>query len=138
MKEAVNKLTPLSVMELGRAVLQWGKSWCPHKPKQGFLRVEYHWSKGMVLSFIWTFNCEIMDLHAAIRNDMDRGSWGLSRLRVQLRLRSRSHGSLVRAPHWALCWQLGAWSLLLFLCLRLSLPLLSLSVSLSLSKINKH
>ena len=47
----------------------------------------------------------------------------LSQLGVRLRLRSWSHGSWVRAPRRALCWQLGAWSLLRILCLPLSLPL---------------
>ena len=47
----------------------------------------------------------------------------LSPLRVWLQLRSWSHGSRVWAPHWALCWQLGAWTLLQILCFPLSLPL---------------
>ena len=57
----------------------------------------------------------------------------LSWLSVWLRLRSWSHGSWVKAPHRALCWQLRAWSLLqiLYLPLSLSLPCLC-SVSLSL------
>ena len=67
----------------------------------------------------------------------------LSRLSIQLWLRSWSHGPWVGAPRRALCWQLGAWSLLQILCfpLSLTLPCLhmhSLSLSLSLSKINKH
>ena len=63
-----------------------------------------------------------------------------NRLSVRLRLRSWSHGSWVRAPHWALCWQLGAWSLLRILCLPLSLSALphTCSLSLSLSFKNKH
>ena len=61
----------------------------------------------------------------------------LSRLSVRLRLRSRSHGSWVRAPCRALGWWLRAWSLLLTLCLPLSLPLPH-SCSVSVSKINKH
>ena len=56
---------------------------------------------------------------------------GLSRLSVHLGLRSRSHSLWVRAPHRALCCQLGAWSLL-----RLVSPSLSDPPSLSLSKIN--
>ena len=62
----------------------------------------------------------------------------LSQLSMQLRLRSWSHGSWVQAPHWALCWQLRAWSLLWSLCL-CSLPLprsFCLSVSLSQKSIN--
>ena len=63
------------------------------------------------------------------------GCW----LSVQLQLRSWSHGSGVRAPPRALCWQFGAGSLLWILCLPLSLPLPhSHSVFLFLSKINKH
>ena len=61
----------------------------------------------------------------------------LSQLNVRLRLRSWSHGSWVRAPHQALCWQLRAWSLLWILCPPLSLPLpYSRSLSSSLSKIH--
>ena len=67
----------------------------------------------------------------------------LSRLSGQLRLRSWSHGPWVQALCRALCWPLGAWSLLGRLCLTLSLPLscshaLSLSLSLFLSLKNKH
>ena len=63
-----------------------------------------------------------------------RGTWWLSRLSVQLQLRAWSRGSWVRAPHRALCWRLGAWSLLQILCL-LSLPLpCLLSVCLSVSQ----
>ena len=40
---------------------------------------------------------------------------------LRLRLRSWSRGSWVQAPHRALCWHLGAWSLLRILCLPLSL-----------------
>ena len=63
----------------------------------------------------------------------------LSQLSVRLWFRSWSCGPWVWAPHQALCWQLGAWSLLQILCLPLSLPLfysrfISLSLSLSLSK----
>ena len=69
-----------------------------------------------------------------------RGAPGwLSRLGIWPRPRSWSHGSWVRDPHRALCWQLRAWSLLWILCFPLSLPLpYSHSVSLCLSKINKH
>ena len=52
---------------------------------------------------------------------MAGASGWLSRLSVQLRLRSWSHGSWVCALGWALCWQLRAWSLLRILCLPLSL-----------------
>ena len=64
----------------------------------------------------------------------------LSRLSVPLLLRSWSCGLWVCAPHWALCWQHRAWSLLRFLCLPLSLLLPSMgsmSLSLSLSYKNK-
>ena len=47
----------------------------------------------------------------------------LSRLYVQLRLRSWSSGSWVLALHQALCWQLRAQNLLQMLCLPLSLTL---------------
>ena len=72
-----------------------------------------------------------------------RKIWGapglLSLLNVRLGLRSRSHSSWVRAPRWALCWQLRAWSLLRILCLSLFLPpTLAHALSLSVSKINKH
>ena len=56
----------------------------------------------------------------------------LSWLSVWLWLRSWSHSSWVWAPRRALCWPLGAWSLLGF-CVSLSGGL-----SLSLSKINKY
>ena len=59
----------------------------------------------------------------------------LSRLSIQLRFRSWSHGSWVWAPCGALCWQLRAWSLLRMLCLPLS-PKPSPTRTLSLSKIN--
>ena len=63
----------------------------------------------------------------------------LSRLSIQLGLRSWSHGLWVPAPRRALCWQLRAWSLFRILCLPLSLFLpSSVSLCLSLSKINKH
>ena len=62
----------------------------------------------------------------------------LSLVSVWLWLRSWSHSSWVQVPHWALCWQLRALSLLWILCFPLSLPLLpscSVSVSVSLPKI---
>ena len=46
----------------------------------------------------------------------------LSRLSVQLRPRSWSSGSWVRAPRQALCWQLRAWSLPWILSPSLSAP----------------
>ena len=68
---------------------------------------------------------------------MDIGVPGwLSWLSIRLWLRSWSHGSWVRAPCRALCWQLGGWSLLLILCLPLSLPFPCLN-SVSLSVKNK-
>ena len=69
-----------------------------------------------------------------IRKRLGAPGW-LSRFSVRLRLRSRSHGSWIRAPRRALCRQLGAWNLLLIVCLPLSLcpPLLTLC----LSKMNK-
>ena len=61
-----------------------------------------------------------------------------SQLSVQLQFRSWSHSLWVQAPHKALCWHLGSWSLLWILCLPLSPPLpRSYSVSLSLSLKNK-
>ena len=51
----------------------------------------------------------------------------LSQLSSRLRLGSWSQGLWVRAPRWALCWQLGAWSLFPILCLSLCLPSASLS-----------
>ena len=57
----------------------------------------------------------------------------LSRLSIWLWLRSWSHCLWDWAPHWVLCWQLRAWSLLQILCLPLTLPLpCSCSVSLCL------
>ena len=58
----------------------------------------------------------------------------LSWLSVQLWLRSWSHGSWVRAVRRALCWQLGAWSLLPILCFPL---FLCPSPMHTLSKLNK-
>ena len=58
----------------------------------------------------------------------------LSRLPVRLWLRSWSRGLWIRAPCLALCWQLGAWSLLLILCLPLSLTLPPFMLCLSLSQ----
>ena len=61
----------------------------------------------------------------------------LNQLSGRLQLRSWTHGSWVRAPCPALCWQLRVCSLLPILCLPLSLPLLhshSASLSLSLSQ----
>ena len=55
----------------------------------------------------------------------------LSQLSVWLWVKSWSYGFWVLAPHWALCWELVAWSLVWILCL-------SLCLSFSLSKINKH
>ena len=67
---------------------------------------------------------------------MLRGAPGwLSRLGIRLQLRSWSLGSWVQAPHWALCWQLRAWSRLWILCLPLPLSApLSLVLYLCLSK----
>ena len=62
-------------------------------------------------------------------------SWGHLGLSVWLQLMSWSPGMWVWAPGWALCWQLGTWSLLQILCLPLSL-LLPCSHCVSLSKIN--
>ena len=62
----------------------------------------------------------------------------LSRLSIQLRLRSPSHGSWVPAPRRALCWQLRVWNLLRF-CVSLSLcssPPLMLYLSVSQKWIN--
>ena len=62
----------------------------------------------------------------------------LSWLSIRLWLRSWSHGSRVRAPHLALCWQLRAWSQLRGFYVSLSLcPYPAHTLSLSLSKINK-
>ena len=66
----------------------------------------------------------------------------LSKLSIQLQLRSWSHGSWVRDTRWALCWQLRAWSCFGF-CVLLSVslcpsPVRALSRSRSLSKINKQ
>ena len=88
-------------------------------------------------------SCEDTFLGSAFSNafKMVSGAPGwLSGLSLRLRLRSRSHNPRVRAPHRALCCQLGAWSLLRILCLPLSLsappplvrarvPALSLSIS---------
>ena len=57
----------------------------------------------------------------------------LSRLSIQLQLRSWSHSLWVLAQRRALCWQLRAWSLLWILCLSLSAKPCSHSFCLSLS-----
>ena len=68
------------------------------------------------------------------KNYLRAPGW-LSRFSIRLGLRSWSHGLWVRTPPPALCWQLGAQSLLQILCLPLSLPLpCSHSVNLSLKK----
>ena len=65
-----------------------------------------------------------------------RGAPGwLSRLSVRLQFRSWSHGSWVRAPRQALCWQLRPWSLFQMLCL---CPSPTCALPLSVLKINKH
>ena len=53
--------------------------------------------------------------------DIGAPGW-LSRLSIRLRLRSRAHSSWVQAPRRALCWRLGAWSLLWILSPFLSAP----------------
>ena len=70
-----------------------------------------------------------------LRNATVRGTW-LSRLSIQLRLRSWSRCSWVQALCHALCWQLGAWSLLQILSPSLSAPPHLCSASLSLK--NKY
>ena len=86
--------------------------------------------------WIWLIKTE--DFYALRKWKHGAPGW-LSRLSVWLWLRSWSHGLWVRAPHWALCWQLRAWSLLQILCLPLSLPLPhSCSVFLSLSHTHTH
>ena len=75
---------------------------------------------------------------AEIKSQMLGTAGWLSPLSVWLQFRSWSSGLSVRALHWALYWQLRAWSLLGILCLLLSLPLPgSCSASLFLSIINK-
>ena len=66
-------------------------------------------------------NPYLFDSH--IKNKVVGAPGWLSRLGVRLWLRSWSHSPWVRALRRALCWQLGAWSLLRILCLPLSLPL---------------
>ena len=74
-------------------------------------------------------------------NEHGAPGW-LSRLSIWLWLRSWSCGLWVWALRWALCSQLGAWSLLQILCLPLFLThtplMLCVCACLSLSKINKH
>ena len=65
---------------------------------------------------------QAVNLGETFRIQIPRVPGWLSRLNVRLRLRSWSHGLWVRAPRRALCWQLGAWSLLQILCLPLALP----------------
>ena len=60
----------------------------------------------------------------------------LTRLSIRLWLRSWSHGSWVRASCQALCWQLGAWSLLRILSPSLSAHLPHPPLVFCLSKIN--
>ena len=50
-----------------------------------------------------------------------RDAWVAQSVKHRLQLRSWPHGSWVRAPHQALCWQLRTWSLLRVLCLLFSL-----------------
>ena len=70
------------------------------------------------------------DCSKKLKTELRRAPGWLSRLSIQLRLESWSHGSWVWALHQALCWQCGA-------CFRSSVSCsLSLSLSLSLSKIN--
>ena len=79
------------------------------------------------------------------KNMMERwGALWLSWLSVWFWLRSWSHSLWIWTPHWPLCRQLRAWSLLQILhvrvCVYLSLPSPACTVSfwLSLSKVNKH
>ena len=61
----------------------------------------------------------------------------LTQLSIWLRLRSWSHCSWVRAPHWALHWQLRAWILWQLRALDPLSPSLSAPTSVSLSLKNK-
>ena len=76
-----------------------------------------------------------------IKNRSGAPGW-INQLSLRLQVRSWFHGSWGRALSQALCWQLGAWSVLrilcLCLCLSLSLPSPAHFLSLSLPKINKH
>ena len=90
-------------------------------------------------SSIWSSYCRFLKAPAACSSLTfflkDLGApGGLSLLSTWLQLKSWSQGSWVRAPCWALCWQLRAWSLLQILCLPLSLstpPSLTLCLCLS-------
>ena len=100
--------------------------WLPNSPLGRFLRWEW----------LLPFRALMVVLHNLSKKDYRGGAplW-LSRLGVQLRPRSWSHSSWVRALCQALCWQLRAWSLLLLLfCVSFSLcssPAHALSLSVS-------
>ena len=89
-----------------------------------------------VLKWDWSQHVGGTTCEAGLRGSVIGAPGWLSRLRVRLQLRSQSHSSWVRALRQALCWLLGAWSLLQILCLPLSLPQPTHILSLSLSKIN--
>ena len=97
-----------------------------------------------VLLHVLSVSSTLLQTHLTQLTPLRVGLWGgapgwLSWLSVQLELRSWSCRSQIWAPHLALCWQLGARSLLWILCLPLSLPLpCSCSVCLSLSLKNKR
>ena len=83
----------------------------------------------------WLRTTKRWTTHSWVKNSHLGVPGCLSRLRVQLCLRSWSPGSWVWALHHTLCWQLRTWSLLQILYLPFSLPLPCLC-SVCLSKIN--
>ena len=80
---------------------------------------------------------EILSPSLSLSKIKNRAPGWLSRLSVQLQLKSWSRGLWVQAQHGAHCWQLRPWRLLRTLCLPISLcpsPTCTLSLSLK----NKH
>ena len=116
----------------------WGVRW-PWTSHLNFLGLSLLAYKGRPVSHgtvVRIFSTQGVESGSGVNNYANTGAPGWpSRLSVPLRLRSWSHGSWVRAPHRALCWQLRAWSLLWILCLPLSL---TLPCSCCLSNINKR
>ena len=86
------------------------------------------WWEGEVVMAVWESH---LTISFKTKNILGAPVW-LSQLSVPLQLRSWSCSLWVRAPRWALCCQLRAWSLLRILCLPLSLSLPQLILSPSL------
>ena len=135
------KVRPLHQDKQGGALQrtdQWERADNTQQQSAGNIH-QKHFLVGQALDSGWPlFTTEVLldaESITSFQNMQKTGAPGwLSRLSVQLRLRSWSCGSQVWAPRGALCWQLRAWSLLLILCLPLSLTLPSFMLCLSLSQ----